>query len=260
MLETRGMKGLRRAYGPLFRKVLYPLYESGLRGRRTLRYLAEYERDQWRSADEIQALQWRKLRALVDHCWAQVPFYREHWGRAGVSGPGDIRDHDGLRAPADPDQAPSARTLRGAEGRALARPPAVQDHRRLHWRAGHHRLHPRELRTPDRRHAARLRLGRRDAGHARAVPVGPGPRRPAAEGASAPRRVQPPLPQRLRHGRGQHGRVRRCHRRRPPGGDRRLRRTAGAPGEMARGARPARACATRDPLRRRTAFTRTIAC
>jgi phenylacetate-CoA ligase len=94
VLERRGMKGLRRAYGPLFRKVLYPLYESGLRGRRTLRYLSEYERDQWRSADEIRVLQWRKLRALVDHCWAQVPFYREHWGRAGVSGPGDIRDHD----------------------------------------------------------------------------------------------------------------------------------------------------------------------
>lgn len=94
MLEKRGMKEVRRAYGPLFRRVLYPLYESGLRGRGTLRYLAEYERDQWRSADEIRALQWRKLRALIEHCWAQVPFYREHWGRAGVSGPGDIRDHD----------------------------------------------------------------------------------------------------------------------------------------------------------------------
>jgi phenylacetate-CoA ligase len=35
------MSGL---YEPLFRKVLYPAYESGLRRRSTLRYLREYER------------------------------------------------------------------------------------------------------------------------------------------------------------------------------------------------------------------------
>ncbi len=85
------MSGL---YESLFRKVLYPAYESGLRRRDTLRHLREYERDQWRSADELQALQWRKLQALIAHCWTQVPFYREFWGRAGVSDAADIRSRE----------------------------------------------------------------------------------------------------------------------------------------------------------------------
>jgi phenylacetate-CoA ligase len=92
------MSGL---YEPLFRKVLYPAYESGLRRRSTLRYLREYERDQWRSADEIDALQWRKLQRLIEHCWQHVPFYREWWGRAGVASAADIRDRaDYARLPA----------------------------------------------------------------------------------------------------------------------------------------------------------------
>jgi phenylacetate-CoA ligase len=80
------------AYESLFRRVLYPAYESGLRRRRTLAHLHEYERDQWRSADELQALQWRKLQALIAHCWERVPFYRQWWGGAGVASPADIRD------------------------------------------------------------------------------------------------------------------------------------------------------------------------
>ena len=85
------MNGL---YEPLFRKVLYPVYESGLRRRKTLAYLREYERDQWRSADEIDALQWRKLQRLIEHCWQHVPFYREWWGQAGVAAAADIRNRE----------------------------------------------------------------------------------------------------------------------------------------------------------------------
>lgn len=79
-------------YERLFRGALYPAYESGLRRRRTLAYLRDYERDQWLSADELQALQWRKLQALIAHCWAHVPFYRQWWGEAGMAAPADIRD------------------------------------------------------------------------------------------------------------------------------------------------------------------------
>lgn len=79
-------------YEPLFRRVLYPAYESGLRRRKTLTYLREYERDQWRSADELDALQWDKLQRLIAHCWEHVPFYRDWWGRAGVQAAEDIRD------------------------------------------------------------------------------------------------------------------------------------------------------------------------
>lgn len=83
--------GSRGFYAPLLRRVLYPAYESGLRRRKTLTYLREYERDQWRSADEIHALQWRKLQRLIAHCWEHVPFYRTWWGQAGLGAAGDIR-------------------------------------------------------------------------------------------------------------------------------------------------------------------------
>lgn len=81
-------------YRPLFQHLLFPAYESGLRRRRTLRHLREYEAQQWRSADEIQAIQWRKLQALIAHCWTSVPFYRTWWGRAGLSSDADIRSLD----------------------------------------------------------------------------------------------------------------------------------------------------------------------
>ena len=81
---------MRTMYGSLFRRVLFPFYETGLRRRKTLAYLDEYERDQWRSPDEILALQWTRLSRLVAHCWDEVPYYRERWREAGVAGPGDI--------------------------------------------------------------------------------------------------------------------------------------------------------------------------
>lgn len=81
-------------YEPVFRRVLYPAYESGLRRRDTLRHLRDYERDQWLSSDELDALQWQRLRTLVAHCWDNVPFYRRWWGDAGMAGIGDIRSRD----------------------------------------------------------------------------------------------------------------------------------------------------------------------
>ena len=78
-------------YEPLFRHVLFPLYESGLHRRGTLRHLAEAERNQWRSADELAALRWKKLAGLLAHCWDEVPYYRRRWKELGLE-PGDIRD------------------------------------------------------------------------------------------------------------------------------------------------------------------------
>ncbi|HET8898238.1 MAG TPA: phenylacetate--CoA ligase family protein [Rhodanobacteraceae bacterium] len=78
-------------YEQVFRRVLYPLWESGLRRRGTLRYLAEYEANQWLSPEALDALQWRKLQALLAHCWEQVPYYRERWRALGITAPEDIR-------------------------------------------------------------------------------------------------------------------------------------------------------------------------
>jgi phenylacetate-CoA ligase len=77
-------------YEPLFRRVLFPAYESGLRRRKTLAYLREYEQSQWRMLEETEALQWQKLRGLIRHCWEQVPYYRELWPTLGISAPDDI--------------------------------------------------------------------------------------------------------------------------------------------------------------------------
>ena len=77
-------------YEPLFRRVLFPAYESGFRRRKTLRYLSEYEQGQWRTLKETEALQWSKLKDLIRHCWEQVPYYRELWSTLGISDPNDI--------------------------------------------------------------------------------------------------------------------------------------------------------------------------
>lgn len=77
-------------YEPLFRRVLFPAYESGLRRRKTLAYLREYEQSQWRTLEQTEALQWQKLQGLIRHCWEQVPYYRELWPTLGINAPDDI--------------------------------------------------------------------------------------------------------------------------------------------------------------------------
>jgi phenylacetate-CoA ligase len=77
-------------YEPLFRRVLFPAYESGLRRRKTLAYLRQYEQNQWRTLEQIETLQWQKLQGLIRHCWEQVPYYRELWPTLGISAPDDI--------------------------------------------------------------------------------------------------------------------------------------------------------------------------
>lgn len=92
MGKEYGVGCMRHVYGKVFRKLIYPAYESGLRRRRTLSYLNEYERSQWLSAEEIARLQWQKLSRLIGHCWSEVPYYRRRWSEAGVSHPSDIRN------------------------------------------------------------------------------------------------------------------------------------------------------------------------
>lgn len=81
-------------YEHVFRNVMFPSYDR-VRGRHTLRYMREYEANQWRSAAELAAIQWCKLRALVEHCWREVPYYRRRWQEIGFE-PGDLRSMDDL--------------------------------------------------------------------------------------------------------------------------------------------------------------------
>ncbi|GGK09077.1 phenylacetate--CoA ligase family protein [Luteimonas terricola] len=76
-------------YEHAFRRAMFPSYEA-LRGRKTLRYLGEYEANQWRSPEQLAEIQWSRLKALVAHCWQDVPFYRARWQAVGFE-PGDLR-------------------------------------------------------------------------------------------------------------------------------------------------------------------------
>ncbi|MET0226037.1 MAG: phenylacetate--CoA ligase family protein [Dokdonella sp.] len=80
------MSGL---YEALFRRVLFPLYETHLRGRKTLAYLDDYERNQWLAPEALAALRWSKLKALLEHCYREVPYYRRTWDALGLQ-PGKI--------------------------------------------------------------------------------------------------------------------------------------------------------------------------
>ena len=80
----------------LVRKVLFPLHER-LRGRDTLRHLTELEATQWASPETLQRLQLRKLRRLLEHAYAEVPYYRGVFEDIGVT-PADIRSLSDLEA------------------------------------------------------------------------------------------------------------------------------------------------------------------
>jgi phenylacetate-CoA ligase len=83
-------------YGSLFRRVLYPGWESGIRRRPTLEHLARLERTQWCSLDELHDLQERELAKLLDHAFQHVPHYQDRYAKAGI-GARDVRRLDDLQ-------------------------------------------------------------------------------------------------------------------------------------------------------------------
>jgi len=114
-------------YAWLFRHLLFPAYESGLRRRRTLKYLQQLEEQQWGSLEGVRELQWRQLLALVRHAEAHVPFYRERMRRAGLTARAINSPEDFRRLP----------PLTKADVRAHAR-ELIADNissRALHWSA-----------------------------------------------------------------------------------------------------------------------------
>ncbi len=125
-----------RLYGEVFRRALQPTWETRLRGRPTLAYLAKLEQTQWASRDELEAMQLAALQKLLRHAWHNVPLYRTRMDQAGL-GPDGLRSLDDLRrlpvltreqASEQPDArlsiAPPMATMRkttsGSTGRPLA--------------------------------------------------------------------------------------------------------------------------------------------
>lgn len=77
------------AYTRLAAGVLFPLHER-LKGHRTVAVRRRMEQTQWWDAEQLQALQRERLRALLEHALIHVPYYRERLGAEGVT-PDDIR-------------------------------------------------------------------------------------------------------------------------------------------------------------------------
>lgn len=77
-------------YTRLVSGVLFPLHER-LKNHRTTARLRELERTQWQSREEIERLRLERLRALIDHARARVPYYRERLaGASPVQSIGDL--------------------------------------------------------------------------------------------------------------------------------------------------------------------------
>jgi phenylacetate-CoA ligase len=72
----------------LIRTALFPAWIAKNRSKR-LTYMKALERSQYLSADALRDLQWTQFKAMLDHAYAQCPFYRYKYAAAGVH-PGDI--------------------------------------------------------------------------------------------------------------------------------------------------------------------------
>lgn len=92
---TQRHRGSMDIYGPFFRSVLFPLWETRVRQRPTVERWKELQRTQWLSYDELHAIQSRALSRLIDHAHANVPYYRERFDAAGVA-PTDVRTAEDL--------------------------------------------------------------------------------------------------------------------------------------------------------------------
>jgi phenylacetate-CoA ligase len=82
-------------YGKLLGNALYPAWER-LRGRPTFRLLAELQRLERASLDELTALRLEHLRRLVRHAYHHTAHYQRAFDAAGCH-PSDIRSLDDLR-------------------------------------------------------------------------------------------------------------------------------------------------------------------
>ena len=61
------------------------------------RYARELDQSQFLSVEEVRALQFQRLRLLLDHAYRRCPFYREQFQTLGLS-PSDIQSLTDLRS------------------------------------------------------------------------------------------------------------------------------------------------------------------
>lgn len=78
-------------YAKLFRGFIYPLAELRRpRNERNLYYLQNLEKTQWWKPEQLEELQNKKLRSLVNHAYNTVPYYHSAFRKLGLK-PDDIK-------------------------------------------------------------------------------------------------------------------------------------------------------------------------
>jgi len=77
-------------YGKIVRAT-YQLLAKGMGRGDFWRYYAELEKSQYLSSEEIRVIQLTRLKALLNHAYDNVPYYRRRFDEAGVK-PADIKD------------------------------------------------------------------------------------------------------------------------------------------------------------------------
>ncbi len=119
-------------YGPLFRGVLFPTWETHVRRRPVVERWEALRRSQWRSRDELLATQRRDMARLLRHAFDHVPFYRARFEAAGLT-------PDDLRTPQDLMRLPVVRrhTLQASgAARQATEGPRVTVHKRTSGTTG----------------------------------------------------------------------------------------------------------------------------
>ena len=81
-------------YGNLVRHVVFPTLDL-VRHRRTMEYLRELERSQWFKREALFDIQRVKLKALIKHAYANVPYYHRVFKDRGLR-PNDIKSVEDL--------------------------------------------------------------------------------------------------------------------------------------------------------------------
>lgn len=66
------------------RHLLLPAFETVLKRRRTFQYWANLQQSQWLSRGAVETRQFEALRRLIEHAYANCPYYRRSWNNLGI--------------------------------------------------------------------------------------------------------------------------------------------------------------------------------
>ena len=87
------------AYQCFLKNVLFPLDAIRSGKSKLFAYLREFEKTQFLSPEEIQELNWQRLKRILAHAYDNIPYYHKSFDAAGVH-PNDVKEEkDLLRLP-----------------------------------------------------------------------------------------------------------------------------------------------------------------